>query len=148
MCSNGFTQLMDDKVNKPNISNLVTHLKQTPILFEWCVIRCGSKIKHQKCICLKEIIILHAQNLLIILSSIINIIRKRIFNLIMNKIHVQLSSRNYEKNDKKHNMDLPIIDCANCVFHIPQKVGYESSLHQNVKTSLMICAYNHMRSVR
>ena len=65
----------------------------------------------------------------------------------MNKIYVQLSSKNYEENDYKHDMDLLILYCTNCMFHIPQKVGYESSLHQNVKKSPTICAYNHMRSV-
>ena len=45
---------------------LVTHLNHTPI-FEWCVVRCESKIGYQKDICLKEIQ-LHAHNLLAILN--------------------------------------------------------------------------------
>lgn len=61
----------------------------------------------------------------------------------MNKIHVQLISKNYEENDYKHDMDLPILYCANCMFHIPQKVGYESSLHQNVKKSDNLCIQSH-----
>ena len=46
-------------------------LKQTRIL-EWCVVSCGSKSRHQNNMCLKEIG-LHAQNLLAILGSVVNI---------------------------------------------------------------------------
>jgi len=42
-------------------------------IFEWHVVRCESKNSHQKNMCLKEIR-LHAQNMLIILGSIINMI--------------------------------------------------------------------------
>ena len=36
-----------------NVPSLITYLKQTPI-FEWCVVRCGSKNGHQKGICFKD----------------------------------------------------------------------------------------------
>ena len=57
------------KVDEPN---LITYLNWTPI-FEWCVVRCGSKNGYQKDMCLKEIG-LHAQNMIIILDSIVNVI--------------------------------------------------------------------------
>ena len=63
-------------------------------IFEWCVVGCGSKNGYQKNMCLKEIG-LHAQNLLTILGSIINIIGGLPFNeleesltLIMNEIFI------------------------------------------------------------
>ena len=62
-------KLITQKVNVPN---LVTYLDKTPI-FDWCVIRCGSKNGHQKKKCLKEIG-LHAQYLLTILGPIVSII--------------------------------------------------------------------------
>ena len=42
-------------------------------LFEWCLVRCGSKNDHQKDMCSKEIR-LCAQILLTILDLIVNII--------------------------------------------------------------------------
>ena len=42
-------------------------------MFEWCVVRCGSKNGHQKDMCSKEIG-LHAQNLLTIQGSIFNMV--------------------------------------------------------------------------
>ena len=52
--------------------NSVTYWKQTPI-FKWYVVKCGSKNGYQKDMSLKDIE-LFAQNLLIILGSIFNII--------------------------------------------------------------------------
>jgi len=68
-------------------SNLFTHLKWTPI-FEWCVVRYGSKNGHQKDMCCKEIGLC---------SKFVNYsrrssqnndhsMRKIIFTLMMNKI--------------------------------------------------------------
>jgi hypothetical protein len=57
------------KVSRPNS---VTYLNGTPI-FEWWVVRCRSKNKYQKDMCLKEAR-LCAQILLAILGSIVNII--------------------------------------------------------------------------
>ena len=57
-------------LSKVSWPNLVTYIKYQPI-FEWSVVRCGSKNRHQKDIYLKEIG-LCAQNLLAILSSIVN----------------------------------------------------------------------------
>ena len=45
-----------------NMPNLVTYLNQTP-LFEWCVVRCGSKNNHQKTIMSLKGISLCAQSL-------------------------------------------------------------------------------------
>ena len=59
------------KVNMPNF-NSVSYLNCTPI-FEWCVVRVGSKNEHHKDMSIKQIG-LHAQNLFIILSSIVSII--------------------------------------------------------------------------
>jgi hypothetical protein len=42
------------------------------LVFEWYVVRCGSKNKYQKNMCLKEIG-LRAQNMLLIISSRVNI---------------------------------------------------------------------------
>jgi hypothetical protein len=50
----------------------VTHLEWIPI-FEWCIVKCGSKNRHQKDMCLKEIG-KHIQNLLTILDLIVSII--------------------------------------------------------------------------
>ena len=67
----------------------------TPVL-ECCVFRCRSKNWHQKDMCLKEVG-LHAQSMLIILGSIVNMIRgdlydrllsTRITTLITNKIFI------------------------------------------------------------
>ena len=71
--------------------NSVTHRNWTPI-FEWYVIRCGSKNKYQKYTCLKEMG-LRAQ-IITILGSIVNIIGSQcdclmntsILTLIMTKI--------------------------------------------------------------
>ena len=48
---------------------MLNSVNQAP-MFEWCVVRCGSKNGHYEDMCLKEIE-LHAQNLLIILGSIV-----------------------------------------------------------------------------
>ena len=58
--------------HKADVPNLVTYLYQTPI-FEWYVVRCGSKNRYQNDLCLKEIG-LHAQNMVTILGSTVNII--------------------------------------------------------------------------
>ena len=47
---NGFEPV--SKVSRPNS---VTHPNQTPI-FEWCVVKCGSKYVHQKDMCLRKIV--------------------------------------------------------------------------------------------
>ena len=66
----------------------------TPIP-EWYVVKCESKNRHQKDMCLREMEQVHAQNLILILGSTINInwknshdhsMRKRMFTLIMNKV--------------------------------------------------------------
>ena len=79
-------------LNKIDLPNLVTYLNQTPI-FEWCVARIGSKNGYPKDMSLEEIR-LHAENMMTILGSTINIIggtymtivmSTRIFSLIMDK---------------------------------------------------------------
>ena len=50
----------------------VTFLSRT-LIFECCVVRCGSNNRYQKDMCLKEIG-LHAQNIRTILGSTVNII--------------------------------------------------------------------------
>jgi hypothetical protein len=42
--------------------------------FEWYVVRCGSKNKHQKDVCLEEIE-LRAQDMISILGPVVNVIR-------------------------------------------------------------------------
>ena len=61
-----------DLRNKSKVSHfkLVTHMIRMCV-FEWCVVRCGSRMDTKKCVFL---IGLHAQNLLTILGSIINIV--------------------------------------------------------------------------
>jgi hypothetical protein len=54
------------------VPNLVTYLNQTPI-FEWCVARVGSKNGCPKDMSFEEIR-LHAQNMMTILGSTMNII--------------------------------------------------------------------------
>jgi hypothetical protein len=61
--------LKDISLSKVSWPNSVTQINYQSIL-EWCVVRCGSKNRHQKRQ-LKEIG-LCAQNLLAILSSIVN----------------------------------------------------------------------------
>ena len=51
----------------------VTSLNRTPI-FEWYEVGCGSKHGYQKVICLKEIGLVHVQNMMYALGSIINTI--------------------------------------------------------------------------
>jgi hypothetical protein len=67
------------------------------LLFEWYVVKCGSKKEHQQDMCLIETERVHAHNLMFILGSPINIdwgdlddhsIRKRMFTLIMNRIFI------------------------------------------------------------
>ena len=67
---------------KQSRPNSINYLKQTPI-FEWCVLRCGSKNGHQKDIMHFKEIGLRAQNLLTILGSIFNMIGGPIFAFIM-----------------------------------------------------------------
>ena len=85
----------------------------TPI-FELNVVKCASKNRHQKGMCLK-VIKLNAQYLLTNLGSILNIIgvynhlmSTRIFTLIMSK-EILRSSENHEENGYRHNLDLLII---------------------------------------
>lgn len=59
------------KVSEPNS---VTYHKQA-LIFDWSVIRCGSKNKHHNDMCLKEIG-LRAQNLLTIQGLVVNIIKE------------------------------------------------------------------------
>ena len=70
------------------------------------MIRCGSKNKYQKNVCLKESE-LHAQNLITILGSIVNIMGRRIwpFNEDENEnLHfddeqdIYMSSKSYEES--------------------------------------------------
>ena len=51
---------------KVHVPNSVTYLNWTPIL-EWYVVRCGSKSRYQKDMCL-EGIQLHARNMIPILG--------------------------------------------------------------------------------
>ena len=60
----------DDKVGSPYS---VTSLNQTTI-FEWYEVRCGSKRKYQKVICLKEIGLIYIQNMMYTLGSIVKTI--------------------------------------------------------------------------
>ena len=55
---------------KANVPNLVTCLNKTP-LFEWYMVRCGSKNGYQKDTCLKETG-LHVQSMIIIPGFIVN----------------------------------------------------------------------------
>ena len=80
---------------KVDVPNSVTYLRRT-LIFEWYVVWCGSKNKYQKDTCLKEIG-LHAQNMITIVASIIDLLggnlydhsmSTRIFTLILNKIYV------------------------------------------------------------
>ena len=57
---------------KVDVPNSVSDLNQTPTV-EWYVVRCGSLERYQKDMCLKETG-LHAQNMITILGSIVNII--------------------------------------------------------------------------
>ena len=59
---------MDPKVDLPES---VTYLNRTSI-FEWYVVWCGSKNRYHKDMFLRSIA-LHAQNMVPILSSIVNI---------------------------------------------------------------------------
>ena len=61
------------------VPNLNTIINWT-LNIEWHVVRCGYKIWHQKHMCLREIA-LCAQNMLIILGSIVNIIGTPIWPL-------------------------------------------------------------------
>ena len=85
LCSRIGNNEATTKVCRPFI---VTFICQTAI-FEWCVVRCRSKSRHQKVTCLKEIG-LHAQNLLNALGSIFiilgGLLSSRIFTLVMHKI--------------------------------------------------------------
>jgi hypothetical protein len=78
---------------KVDVPDSFTYLNQTPI-FDWYVIRCGSKNKYQKDMCLKESE-LHAQNMITILGSIVinimgdvydHLMSMRIVTLMTNKI--------------------------------------------------------------
>ena len=66
------------------------------LIFQWYVVKCGSKNNHQKGMCFTEIG-LQAKNMITILGSIVNTIEGslfdhsmslRIFTLIMNKIFI------------------------------------------------------------
>ena len=59
-------------MHKVDMPNSVTYCNETPII-KWYVVKCGSKNGYQKDMSLKDIE-LYAQNLLIILGSIFNII--------------------------------------------------------------------------
>ena len=71
------------------------------LVFERYVLKCGSKNGHQKDLCLKETEQVHAQNLMLILGSTINIdwgdlhdrsMRKRMFTLIVNEVFIHITS--------------------------------------------------------
>ena len=53
-------------------------LTREPI-FEWCVVKCGSKNRQQKDKCLKQIG-LRAHNLVTILSSVVNIVGGNLYD--------------------------------------------------------------------
>ena len=65
--------LINDFQHKVKWPNSVNYLNQTPI-FEWCLLRCDSKNRHQKGIMSSGEIGLRVQNLLTTLGSIVNII--------------------------------------------------------------------------
>ena len=58
--------------NKIDVPDSVIYLSETSI-FEWYMVRCDSKNKYQKSVCLKEIG-LHAQNMITFLNLTINLI--------------------------------------------------------------------------
>lgn len=99
-------------------------------VLEWYVIRHASKISHQKDICLKEIRV-HVQNMLFILSSIVNMtlggnlydcsISKRIFTLIMNKIFIWVSKIILWMTTCT--IWIFQSNCNNCMFPILQEAG-------------------------
>jgi hypothetical protein len=100
-------------------------------MFEWYVVRCGSKNGQKKDVCLKKIK-LHAQNILTILVSIVNriggeqydhLMSTGIFTLIMNE-NIHMTSENDKNNGYGHNMDL-LSSRTNCLYHILQEVGAE-----------------------
>jgi hypothetical protein len=96
-------------VPKSNIARIWTPT------FEWYEVRCGSRNRHQKDMCLKEIR-LRAQNLLIFLGSVVNMIEGSCMTItdheslhFDNELDIHMSSENYEANDYGHNLDLLII---------------------------------------
>ena len=64
-------------------------------IFEWCVVRCGSKNGHQINIRIKEVA-LRDQNVLTILNWVVNVIEKDLYDHLM-------STRTFTLIIKKHN---------------------------------------------
>ena len=88
---------------------------------EWYVVRCRSKNEHRQATCLEEIG-LRAQNMPIILESIVNIIGRRgrgdehknpHFD---NERDLHTRSKYYKTNGFGRDLDLLIISKFNCVF--------------------------------
>ena len=113
------------KISGPNS---VTYLKLAPI-FEWRVVRCGSKYGHQKdmfkrnwtvCINFGDHSRLNSQQNWVNLYD--HLMRKRIFTLTVNKIF--MSSENSQENGCWHNLDLLItfITFTNVIIHALQEV--------------------------
>ena len=66
---------------KIDMPNSTTYPKRTHV-FEWYVVWCGSKSGYQKDKCFEEIR-LHAQNVVDILGSIVNIIGRDLYDHLM-----------------------------------------------------------------
>ena len=99
---------------KVSIPNAIAHLKWT-LIFQWCVIRCGSRNKHQTYMCIQELG-LHASHLFTILGSIVNIIGRHIRSFSKKEnLHfdyeknVHMSSNIYDGYGYGHDLDLLII---------------------------------------
>ena len=74
----GNTEILTNKVEMREMClDLVAHLNWKP-MFEWYVIWCGCKDGYHKDMCLKRVR-LHAQNMITILGSIVNIIGRHIW---------------------------------------------------------------------
>ena len=98
------------------------------LAFEWHVDWCGSKNGYQIDMCPKEID-LHAQKMIIVLGSIVNIIEgihdylksTRIFILIMNKIFIQAPK--IMRKVATTSIWICYPSCTNHAFHILEEVG-------------------------
>ena len=102
-------------------------------MFEWYVVRCGSKNKRQSDTCSKEIG-LCAQNTLTIRGSVVNMIEGGILydhlyeyeNLHFDSDqNILIGSKHHEANGYKHNLDLLNVTCTSCMFRILQEVNIE-----------------------
>ena len=114
--------------HKVHLLNLLTYLNWTPSI-EWCVVKCGFKNRHHNNM-YPKVIGLHAQNMLINIGSIINIIGGdlynnlmsiRIFTLTNNQIFIR-ALKIYRESD--YGSYLNLLPCrATCVLCILRDVG-------------------------